>query len=103
MNRPNPSANFDPTAAILIETQPDPDKGVSTALTVAVCDGYSPGPAWLVTKEGGEQSMVVLLTRPSRVGVATVEPAARRWQGMVVALVAVSVVGWCLFLASALR
>lgn len=101
-DRPNPPANFDPSCTLLVETNPDPDKGASVALTVAICDGYAPGPSWLVTKEGGEQSMVVLMVRPSRVGV----PAARRWPpGVLLALVGIAfgIAGGCAALFAALR
>ena len=93
-DRPNPPANFDPSCTLLVETNPDPEKGVSVALTVAVCDGYAPGPSWLVTKENGDQSMVVLMVRPSRVGV----PTARRWPpGVLLALVGIAfgIAGGC--------
>ena len=96
-DRPNPPANFDPSCTLLVETNPDPDKGVSVALTVAVCDGYAPGPSWLVTKENGDQSMVVLMVRPSRVGT----PAARRWPpGVLLALVGIAfgIAGGCVAL-----
>jgi hypothetical protein len=100
---PNPVANFDPSCVILVETSPDPDAGASTALTVAVCDGYTVGSSWLVTGKDGEQSIVVLLTRPSRVGVAAPHPAAWQGRASLAALAAVSVVGWCLAFASVLR
>lgn len=97
-DRPNPPANFDPSCTLLVETNPDPDKGVSVALTVAICDGYAPGPSWLVTKEGGEQAIVVLMVRASRVGVV---PTASRWPpGVLLALVGIAfgIVGGCVAL-----
>ena len=107
-DRPNPPANFDPSCTLLVETNPDPDKGVSVALTVAVCDGYAPGPSWLVTKENGDQSMVVLMVRPSRAGTISEADALAVWHGskvralgFVLALVAIA--GWCVVLAGALR
>jgi hypothetical protein len=107
MNPPNPPANLDPSCAVLVETAPDPDKGPSTALLCALCDGYAPGPSWLVTKEGGEQAIVVLLTRPSRVGVV---PPSRVWPlsagvAFLAAFLAVvlAVGGWCVALAVVLR
>lgn len=102
MNPPNPPVNFDPSCSILVETDPDPDKGPSTALTVAVCDGYAPGCSWLVTKENGDQAIVVLMVRSSRIGV----PAARRWPsglGPALVLTALTFSGWCLILSGALR
>ena len=102
MKEPNPVANFDPSSTLLVETLPDPEKGASTALTCAVCDGYTPTISWLVTKEDGEQVIVVLMVRPSRVGV----PAARRSLATVVgvgALVALTIAGWCAALVAVVR
>jgi hypothetical protein len=74
MKEPNPVANFDPSSTLLVETSPDPEKGASTALTCAVCDGYTPTISWLVTKEDGEQAIVVLMARPSRAGTQFRQP-----------------------------
>jgi hypothetical protein len=95
---PNPVANFDPSCVILVETSPDPDAGASTALTVAVCDGYTVGSSWLVTGKDGEQSIVVLLTRPSRVGVQEPKWSPGPWAAL--AGVAIASAAFCAVLAA---
>lgn len=108
MKQPNPVANFDPSSTLLVETSPDPEKGASTALTCAVCDGYTPTISWLVTKEDGEQAIVVLMARPSRVDVADVQ-ARRSWTGrpapslLAFAAVGLWVLAGCVILAGVVR
>lgn len=99
MKEPNPTVNFDPSCALLIETSPDPEKGASTALTVAVSDGYVPTISWLVTKENGEQAIVVLVVRRSRVGERPALPWTERPAS---ALFAFAVVGLSMLAACAI-
>lgn len=104
MNPLNPAVNFDPSCTLLVETSPDPEKAASTALTCAVSDGYAPTISWLVTKEDGEQAIVVLMVRASRVGT----PEPKRWNpvvgfAFVGAATALSIGGWCALLAFMLR
>ena len=105
MKEPNPVANFDPSSTLLVETSPDPEKGASTALTCAVCDGYTPTISWLVTKEDGEQAIVVLMARPSRVGAQARQPWTGRPASALLAFAAVGlwVLVGCVILAGVVR
>ncbi len=105
MKKPNPTVNFDPSCTLLVETSPDPEKGASTALTCAVSDGYVPTISWLVTKENGEQAIVVLMARASRAAVQSTQPWTARPSSalLALALVALSMLAACALLTFMLR